>query len=34
MKFLISEGKTNVYIGEMLGICEGTVRKRRKKLNI
>lgn len=34
MKFLISEGKTNVHIGEMLSLSEGAVRKRRKKLDI
>ena len=32
--FLVSEGKTNVHIAEMFNVCEGTIRKRRKKLNI
>ncbi|PQJ73590.1 AAA family ATPase [Polaribacter butkevichii] len=34
IKFLVSEGKTNVHIGEMLSLTEGAIRKRRKKLNI
>ena len=34
MKFLISEGKSNVHIGEMLSLSEGAVRKRRKKLDL
>jgi DNA-binding NarL/FixJ family response regulator len=34
MKFLISEGKSNVKIAEMLSLSEGAIRKRRSKLEI
>ena len=34
IKFLVSEGKTNVQIGEMVSLHESSVRKRRNKLGI
>ncbi|QNM86765.1 AAA family ATPase [Polaribacter pectinis] len=34
IRFLISEGKNNVEIGEMMGYSEGAIRKRRKKHNL
>ncbi|MEE9407701.1 MAG: AAA family ATPase [Polaribacter sp.] len=34
MKFLVSEGKSNVHIAEMLSLTEGAIRKRRNKLGL
>jgi len=34
MELLISEGLNNTKIGDRLGVSEGTIRKRRKKLGI